>query len=100
MSFKSITFAAAIAATLFGTMAIATDSAFANEMNQVTSQDCGDKLEPSDAGCQNVASQIQGNEHAISLASQQTFEVEKEENTPAEATASQQSITPSIVLPH
>ena len=99
MSFKYITFAAAIA-TLFGTMTIATDSAFANETNQVTSQDCGNKLEP-DAGCQNVASQIQGNEHAISLASQQTFEVQKEENTPAaEATASQQSITPSIVLPH
>ena len=98
MNIKYIAFAAVMAATLVGTIAITTDSAFAIENNQVTSQDCGNELEPSNTGCQNTASQIRGDEHAVSLASQQTFEEEKEENSPA--LANQQSITPSIVLPH
>ena len=99
MNNKDIAIAAVIAVTLVGTIAIATDSAFANEENQVTSQDCGNESEPSNSGCQNTASLIQGDEHehAVSLASQQTFEEEKE-NTPA--LTDQQSITPSIVLPH
>jgi hypothetical protein len=97
MNNKDIVIAAVIAVTLVGTIAIATDSAFANEENQVTSQDCGNESEPSNSGCQNTASLIQGDEHAVSLASQQTFEEEKE-NTPA--LTDQQSITPSIVLPH
>jgi hypothetical protein len=99
MNIKYIALAVvAIAITSVGTITIATNSAFAIENNQVTSQVCGSESEPSDAECQNTTSQIQGNEHAVSLASQQTFEEEKKEHTPAPA--SQQSITPSIVLPH
>ena len=98
MNIKNIAIATVIAVTLVGTMAIATDSAFANDGNQITSQSCGNKFELSDTGCQNIASIIQGDEHATSLASQQTFEEEKKENTPA--LTGQQSITPSIVLPH
>jgi hypothetical protein len=98
MNIKDIAIAAVIAVTLVGTIVIATDSAFANEENQVTSQDCGTEFEPLNSGCQNTASLIQGDEHAVSLASQQTFEEEEKENTPA--LTDQQSITPSIVLPH
>jgi hypothetical protein len=98
MNNKDIAIEVVIAVTLVGTIAIATDSAFANEENQVTSQDCGNEFEPSNSGCQNTASLIQGDEHAVSLASQQTFEEEEKENTPA--LTDQQSITPSIVLPH
>jgi hypothetical protein len=99
MNIKDIAIVAAIALTLVGTIAIATDSAFANDGNQITSQDCGNEFEPSNPGCQNTASQIEGDEHVVPLASQrQTFEEEEEENTPAPA--GQQSITPSIVLPH
>jgi hypothetical protein len=94
MKIKDIAIVAVIAVTLVGTIAIATDSAFANDGNQITSQDCGNEFEPSNTGCQNTASQIEGDEHAVPLTSQQTFG-EEEENTPA-----QQTITPSIVLPH
>ncbi|MFZ0555925.1 MAG: hypothetical protein WBL68_01465 [Nitrososphaeraceae archaeon] len=98
MNTKYIAFMALVTGTLVGTVAIATDSAFATENNQVISQDCGSELESLNTGCQNTASQIEGDEHAVSLASQQTFEEEEEENTPAPP--GQQSITPSIVLPH
>ena len=97
MDTKYIVFIALVTVTLVGTVAIATDSAFATENNQVISQDCGSELESLNTGCLNTASQIEGDEHAVSLASQQTFE-EEEENTPAPP--GQQSITPSIVLPH
>ena len=98
MNIKYIAFTAVVTATLIGTIAIATDSAFAIENNQVISQDCGSELESLNTGCQNTASQIEGDEHAVSLASQQTFEEEEEEDIPAPT--GQQSITPSIVLPH
>ena len=41
MNIKYIAFTAVVTATLIGTIAIATDSAFAIENNQVISQDCG-----------------------------------------------------------
>lgn len=98
MNIKNIAIAAMIAITSVGTMAIATDKAFANDGNQITLQSCGDKFKLLDTECQNIASLIQDDEHAASLTSQQTFEEEKKENTPA--LTDQQSITPSIVLPH
>ena len=41
MDTKYIVFIALVTVTLVGTVAIATDSAFATENNQVISQDCG-----------------------------------------------------------
>ena len=43
MNTKYIVFIALVTVTLVGTVAIATDSAFATENNQVISQDCGSK---------------------------------------------------------
>jgi hypothetical protein len=100
MNIKYIAILAAIAVTLVASIAISTDSVFAIENSQVRSQDCGSESEPSNSGCQNVASQIQGNEHAVSLSSEQTFGDVEDKNMPAAAPASQQSIEPSIVLPH
>jgi hypothetical protein len=54
------------AATALATTA---DIAFAYETNQVN--DCGDGELPLDIGCQNTASQIQGDENAVSITGQQ-----------------------------
>ena len=96
MNIKYVVIAAVMAATLVETITMTTYSAIATENSQVTSQDCGNELEPLSTECQNTASQIQGNKHTVSLASQQKFE--EKENTPAPT--GQQGITPSIVLPH
>jgi hypothetical protein len=73
MNSKYIAIIAAIAATLVGTTAITADSAFAYEKNQAVSQanDCGNGELPLNIGCQNTASQIQGDENAVSLAAEQ-----------------------------
>ena len=77
MNFKYIAIVAVIAATLVGTTAITTDSAFATKYhkNQALSQAnaCGNGELPLNIGCQNVASQIQGDENVVSLAADQTF---------------------------
>ena len=44
MNTKYIAFMALVTGTLVGTVAIATDSAFATENNQVISQDCGQRI--------------------------------------------------------
>lgn len=43
--------------------------------NQATSQanDCGNDFAPTNIGCQNTGSQIQGDENAVALTAQQTF---------------------------
>lgn len=69
---------AVIAATLVGTTAIATsDSALATkyDKNQATSQAlaCGNGELPLNIGCQNVGSQIQGDENSVALAADQVF---------------------------
>ena len=68
---------AVIAATLVGTTAITADSAFATkyDKNQATSQAnaCGNGELPLNVGCQNVNSQIQGDENGVALAADQTF---------------------------
>ena len=48
---------------------------FAYNRNQATgaSNDCGDGQEPTNIGCQNADSQIQGDENSAALTSQQTF---------------------------
>jgi hypothetical protein len=76
MDFKYIAIVAVIAATLVGTTAFATgDSAFAYEKNQATSQvnECGNGELALNVGCQNIDSQIQGEENAVGLAADQVF---------------------------
>ena len=72
---------AAMAVMLIGATAFATDSAFADgkkkhkEYNQATSQAnaCGNGVVPINVGCQNSASQIQGDENGVAITAQQTF---------------------------
>lgn len=69
-------------AMLIGATALATtDSAFAGkkkyEKNQAISQAnaCGNGELPLNVGCQNVDSQIQGDENVVSIAADQSFPV-------------------------
>ena len=68
---------AVIAATLVGTTVIAADSTYATkyDKNQAISQAnaCGNGELPLNVGCQNIASQIQGDENVVSLAADQAF---------------------------
>ena len=68
---------AVIAAALVGATAITTDSAFATKYhkNQGVAQvnECVNGELPLNIGCQNVNSQIQGDENAVSLAADQSF---------------------------
>jgi hypothetical protein len=77
MNIKYIAIVAVIAATLVGTTAITADSAFATkyDKNQALSQAnaCGNGELPLNVGCQNIASQIQGDENAVALAADQVF---------------------------
>ena len=75
MNIKYIAIVAVIAATLVGTTAVTADSAFAYEKNQATSQAnaCGNGELALNVGCQNIDSQIQGDENAVSLAADQVF---------------------------
>jgi hypothetical protein len=81
MNTKYMVIVAAMTVMLIGATALATtDSAFAGgkkhyEKNQAISQanDCGNGFLPENVGCQNTASQIQGDENAVSLAAEQAF---------------------------
>jgi hypothetical protein len=88
MNAKYMFIVAAMAAMLIGATALVTDDAFADkkrhddkkkggyEKSQAVSQvnDCGNGKLPLNVGCQNTASQIQGDENAAALASEQEFE--------------------------
>ena len=74
------TAAAVITAVMFlGATAISTltttESVFAYRNIQATSQanDCGNGAEGLNVGCQNTASQIQGDKNTVALSAQQTF---------------------------
>lgn len=82
MNNKSLTIAvvAAVAAMLVATSAMATEDAFAGkkkgyEKNQAISQAnaCGNGKLPLNVGCQNIASQVQGDENAVAEAAEQFF---------------------------
>jgi hypothetical protein len=77
MNFKYLAIVAVLAATLVGTTAITTDNAYATkyDKNQAVSQTnaCGNGELPLNVGCQNVQSQIQGDENAVGLAADQVF---------------------------
>ncbi|MPZ08525.1 MAG: hypothetical protein GEU26_19300 [Nitrososphaeraceae archaeon] len=70
---------AAIAVMLVATSLIGTNDAFAGkkkyEKNQAISQAnaCGNGILPLNVGCQNIASQIQGDENAVAQAADQFF---------------------------
>ena len=77
MKTKYIAIVAVVAAMLIATTAITGDSAFATkykEKNKATSQvnNCGNGDNPIDVFCQNLASQIQGDENVASLAGEQS----------------------------
>jgi hypothetical protein len=78
MNFKCIAIVAAMAATLVETAAITADSAFATQCkdkNQAVSHvnTCGNGRLPLNIVCQNVGSQIQGDENSVALAADQAF---------------------------
>ena len=80
MNNKSLTIAvvAAVAAMLIATSVVATEDAFAGkkkyEKSQAAAQanSCGNENNPIDVFCQNLASQIQGDENVASLAGEQS----------------------------
>ena len=69
---------AAMAVMLIGATALATEDAFAGkkkyEKNQATSQAnaCGNGVLPLNVFCQNINSQVQGEENAVSAAGSQS----------------------------
>ncbi len=81
MNTKYMVIVAAMTVMLVGATALATtDSAFAGgkkhyEKNQAISQanDCGNGFLPENVGCQNTASQIQGDENVVVTAADQAF---------------------------
>ena len=78
MNTRYFVIVAAMTAMLIGVTALATtDSAFADkkrEYNQATSQAnaCGNGELPLNVFCQNLGSQIQGDENAVGIAGQQS----------------------------
>jgi hypothetical protein len=73
MNSKYMVIVAAMAVMLIGATALATDDAFAGkkkyEKNQATSQAnaCGNGKLPMNVFCQNIGSQVQGEENAVAL---------------------------------
>jgi uncharacterized OB-fold protein len=74
MNTKYMVIVAAMAVMLIGATALATEDAFAGkkkhkEYNQATSQAnaCGNGFLPENVFCQNIGSQIQGDENAVAL---------------------------------
>jgi hypothetical protein len=74
MNTKYMVIVAAMAVMLIGATAFATDSAFADgkkkyEKNQAISQAnaCGNGELPLNVFCQNIGSQVQGDENAVAL---------------------------------
>jgi len=77
---KNLTLVVVASVMLVATSAVATEDAFAgkkkhDEKNQATSQAnaCGNGELPLNVGCQNVGSQVQGDENAVSQAANQVF---------------------------
>ncbi|MGA7368383.1 MAG: hypothetical protein WBX01_04590 [Nitrososphaeraceae archaeon] len=78
MESRKFAIVTAIAALLFVISAVSTiipERLSAYQRNQAASQtsDCGNEFTPTNTGCQNADSQIQGDENSVALAAQQTF---------------------------
>jgi hypothetical protein len=74
---KYLVLVAAMAVMLIGATALATEDALATKSkSQAAAQanDCGNDKLPESVGCQNTASQIQGDDNTAALASSQQFE--------------------------
>jgi hypothetical protein len=76
MNTKYVVIVAAIAVMLIGATALATEDAFATkkrEYNQATSQAnaCGNGELPLNVFCQNIGSQVQGDENAVAASGAQ-----------------------------
>ena len=82
MNIKYIAIVAVIAATLVGTTVITADSAFATKYhkNQAVSQTnaCGNGELPLNVYCQNIGSQVQGDENAIAMDGSQSSTSEED----------------------
>ena len=87
MNTKYMVIVAAMTVMLIGATALATDSAFADgkkhyDKNQAISQAnaCGNGFLPENVFCQNIGSQVQGEENAVAIdGTQQATEEEEEE---------------------
>ncbi|MGH9979878.1 MAG: hypothetical protein ACRD8Z_29160 [Nitrososphaeraceae archaeon] len=81
MNTKYMFIVAAMAVMLIGATALASEDAFATkkkggyEKSQATAQDnyCGNGELPMNIGCQNTASQIQGDDNAVFSETEQEF---------------------------
>jgi hypothetical protein len=80
MNTKYMFVVAAMTAMLIGATALGTDNAFADgkkkyKKSQALSQAnaCGNGFLPENVGCQNTASQIQGDENAVAMDAEQIF---------------------------
>jgi hypothetical protein len=80
MNTRYMVVVAAMAVMLIGATALASEDAFATKKggygkSQATAQtnDCGNGELPLNVGCQNTASQIQGDDNSVGLASEQAF---------------------------
>ena len=78
MNTKYMVIVAAMAVMLIGATALATEDAFAGkkkhkEYNQATSQAnaCGNGFLPENVFCQNIGSQVQGDENAVAASGAQ-----------------------------
>ena len=78
MNTKYMVIVAAMAVMLIGATALATEDAFAGkkkhkEYNQATSQAnaCGNGFLPENVFCQNIGSQVQGDENAVAASGSQ-----------------------------
>jgi hypothetical protein len=94
MNTKFMFIVAAMAVMLIGATALATEDAFADkkkkdddkkkyEKSQAVSQAnaCGNGFMPTNVGCQNVGSQVQGDENSVALAADQVFpSIEEDDN--------------------
>ena len=82
MNIKYIAIVAVIAATLVGTTVITADSAFATKYhkNQAVSQTnaCGNGELPLNVYCQNIGSQVQGDENAVAMDGSQSSTSEED----------------------
>jgi hypothetical protein len=81
MNTKYMFIVAVIAATLLGTTVLTADSAYASDKNQAVSQAnaCGNGELPLNVFCQNIDSQVQGEENAVAIDGSQstTSEIQK-----------------------
>jgi hypothetical protein len=80
MNSKYVAVVAAVAVMLVAATALSTTgNAFATDKSQATAQTnfCGNGDAPLNVGCQNTASQIQGDENSAALSSEQAFAEEE-----------------------